>query len=150
VKRALAIAVVVLVTAGGIALHLVAGAAADEADDLAVERAALADEADDLTARRDELAGELSAGRPVVSELAHDLRRLAAVADDVEDTRIVLLARTNRVIDRLNDGDLAGALALLDRQAEPLVDEIRAEIRDELRRQRGLPAAARAFREALG
>jgi hypothetical protein len=145
-----ALAAVVLLVAGGVGLHLLATSAEDDADDLAAEQAALADEADDLTAQRDELTADLTAGHPIVSELAHDLRRLAEVADDVEDTRIVMTDRTNRVIDRLNDGDLAGALALLDRQVEPFVDEIRDEIRDELRRQRGLTAAARRFREAMG
>lgn len=148
--RAAAIAAIVLLVAGGVALHLLAGASQDEADDLAVEQDQLAAEAADLNQQKDELTDDLTAGHPIVSELAHDLRRLAEVADDVEDTRIVMTARTNRVIDRLNDGNLAGALALLDRQVDPLVDEIRSEIRAELRRQRGLEAAARELREALG
>jgi hypothetical protein len=148
--RALAVALIVLLAAGGVALHVLAASTEGEADDLAAEEATLADEADQLGQHRDELAADLTAGRPLVTELGHDLRRLAEVADDVEDTRIVMTDRTNRVVDRLNAGDLVGAMAFLDARAAPLVDEIRAEIREELRRQRGLTAAARAVERALG
>jgi hypothetical protein len=131
----------------GVASHLAAGEDRDEVDALRAERAELEDAADASATARARLARRLDRRLQRVYRLEGRVDDVADPASELTDDDRRVLSALNRAIDLQNASDDAGAERIAVEILLPLLDEERADLRDELAAQPGVRAALRALQE---
>jgi hypothetical protein len=131
----------------GVAAHLSASDDQDEVDALAAERADLEDAAEASATARARLTRRLDRRLQHIYRLEQRVDDVGDPVSELYDDDQRVLGALNRAIDRQNAYDNAEAERIAVEILLPLLDEERADLREELAAQPGVRAALRALRE---